>query len=118
MLQWLFDLFKPKSSATEAPKPPKPPKAPRPENFSISADQSVVSGDSSFVYTKNGKVVYEERNGKTITGTLADKAEGEKVAADISASTTKMIDDMQKDMDRMFDNMKKTFGSGFPFNKS
>lgn len=114
MFQWFFDLFKPKSAA---PTLPKPPKAPRPGNFSISAEQSVVSGGSSFVYKKNGKVVYEERDGKVITGSPADKAEGEKVAADISASTTQMIDDMQKNMDRMFGDMKKTFGPGFPFNK-
>jgi len=111
MLQWLFDLFKPKATA------PTPPKPPRPGNLSISADQSVVSGDSSFVYKRNGKVVYEERNGKVITGTPADKAEGEKVAADISASTNQMIDNMQKSMDRTFDDMKKIFGPGFPFNK-
>jgi len=117
MLQWFFDLFKPKSSAPSPRPPPKPPKAPRPGNLSISADQSVVSGGSSFVYTKNGKVVYEERNGKVITGTPADKAEGEKVAADISASTNQMIDNMQRDMDRMFNDMKRAFGPGFPFNK-
>lgn len=90
--------------------PPKPKiklEVPRPPLFT----------SSSFVYKRNNKVVYEERDGQVITGTPADKAEGEKVAADISASTTKMIDDMQKDMDRMFDDMKKTFGPGFPFNK-
>lgn len=112
MFKWFFDLFKPKSSV---PTPPKPPKAPRPRNFST--NQSVVSVDSSFVFKKNGKVVYEERNGKVITGTPADKAEGEKVAQDISASTSRMIDDMQRDMDSMFNDMKKTFGPGFPFNK-
>lgn len=91
-----------------------PPKKPK---IKVEISKPPLFSSSSFVYTRNGKTVYEERDGKVITGTPADKAEGEKVAADISASTNQMIDDMQKNMDSMFNDMKKTFGPGFPFKK-
>lgn len=62
-----------------------------------------------FVYTRNGKKIYEERDGKVVTGTASDKAEAEKFFTEAKASANQTINDMQSNINTMFDDMKKMF---------
>jgi hypothetical protein len=110
MFKYISSLFRPKSTKTansEIPKPSKPHK-----------DSQTLINESSFIYLRDGKTVYEERNGKILKGTPADKAEGQrtiaKVTEEVDALSKKAFDDLQENMNRMFDDMKKAFGPDLP----
>lgn len=87
MLGWLKRFFSPKAQKPVFPQ--KPPEFP-------------LWRESSFVFSKNGKIIYEERNGKSVQGTAEDKTSAEKVLGDILESHKKMAEDMRKSMDKMF----------------
>lgn len=91
LFSWLFPAkkFKPLSRELKSPPP--------------------LYSSSSYTYVRNGKTVYEERDGKVIKGTPADKVEAENLAKEVSSSAIEMTENMRKDMNRMFDNMKKMF---------
>lgn len=56
----------------------------KPGVVSVSAERC--TGSSSFVFTRNGQTVYEEKDGKVIIGSPEDKAEGERVSEEIRKS--------------------------------
>lgn len=75
---------------------------------------SFVHTSSSFVYKRDGKTVYEERDGKVLVGTPEDKAEGEKISTDLNKNVNKMVVEMERTTTGLFASMNELFEKVFP----
>lgn len=73
-----------------------------------------VHKSSSFVFTRNGRTVYEERDGKVIVGTPEDKAECERFTTDLNKEVNKVVSEMEESVTGLFASTKGLFEKVFP----
>lgn len=103
MFRWLKSVFGP-SSPSQRPIPSeKPFSFVREEAESTHAETN--SKTTHLIYQRNGKVVYEERDGKVITGTPEDKAEGEKLRTSILKNNSSLLAGIQDDVNKLLKDM-------------